>query len=47
MNQEIKLNDFATLFAEKKVFLVCGESFNRLSIKEYIEVACIGAVHIT
>lgn len=40
MNQEIKLSELSSLLADKKVFLVCGKSFDKLSIKKDIERAC-------
>lgn len=40
MNQEIKLEELDGLLSDKKVFLVCGKSFDGLSIKENIEKAC-------
>lgn len=40
MNQEIKLSELSYSLANKKVFLVCGKSFNKLSIKKDIEKAC-------
>lgn len=40
MNQEIKLGELSFLLADKKVLLVCGKSFDKLSIKKDIENAC-------
>lgn len=44
MNQEIKLGELSYLLADKKVLLVCGKSFDKLSIKDNVEKACSGAV---
>ena len=40
MNQEIKLSELSYLLADKRVLLVCGKSFDKLSIKKNIERAC-------
>lgn len=47
MNQEIKLSELSYLLADKKVFLVCGKSFDRLCIKEDVEKACGGTVRFS
>lgn len=47
MNQEIKLEQLASLLEGKKVLLVCGRSFDGLSIKDVVEKACSGTVRFT
>lgn len=47
MNQEIKLSELSYLLADKKVFMVCGKSFDCLGIKEDVEKACGGTVRFS
>ena len=40
MNQEINLEQLASLLVDKRVLLVCGQSFERLNVKKDIEGLC-------